>query len=133
MRTKTSNLMIVIFSALLFSLIAFNNISDYHTNFQFVKSVLSMESVKTKNVIWRAVTSPSLQHSVYMAIIIWELITALVCWIGAFCIILTKVRVGRGIATIGLMMGAALFMIGFVIGAGEWFYMWDSDFGTYAI
>lgn len=131
MDTKILKLTVTVSVALMFSLIAFNNMIDYCTNFKLVKMVVSMESISTENVQWRAITSPLLQHSIYLGIITWESLTAIVCWIGALLMFKDKGSVqgyarGKRIAITGLAMGFALFMIGFVVIAGEWFYLWDS-------
>ena len=118
---KTTNLIIILSVAFMFSLIAFNNISDYETNFKLVKTVLSMESVTATEVKWRAVTNPALQHMIYVFIIVWEMLTAAACLLSIFY----KSK-REAVATAGFMMGTILFMIGFVVIAGEWFYMWDS-------
>lgn len=120
MKPKTLHLILTLSVALLFSLIAFNNVSDYDTNYNFVKAVISMESVTSKDVMWRAITSPSLQHAIYISIIVWEALIAIICWIGLK---------SRRLAVTGMMMALTLFFVGFVVIAGEWFYMWDSPMG----
>ncbi len=131
MNTRSLKIVITISIALMFTFIAFNNISDYCTNFRFVRTVLNMESIKATDIQWRAITSPLLQQAFYLFIIIWEALTAIVCWGGAV-MMFRNVSYNRGkmIATAGLTLGFSLFMIGFVIVAGEWFYLWDSLLNT---
>lgn len=116
-------LMILSF-ALMFTLIAFNNIFDYPTNFELVKTVMSMETVKADGVKWRAITNPTILHASYISIIVWEALTALVCWRGCAFMI---TRQSHDMSVLGLAMGFILFMFGFVIVGGEWFYLWDSS------
>jgi predicted small integral membrane protein len=50
-------------SGLLTLLIAFSNITDYATNFEFVKHVLSMDSIfENSTVKYRSITSDGLHH-----------------------------------------------------------------------
>lgn len=84
-----------------------------------------MDSINVAFVRWRAISNPSLQHTAYIAIIMWEALTATVCITGAF-LVLKRTFFAVKIATLGLVMGFFLFMVGFVIIAGGWFYLWDS-------
>lgn len=127
---KFFKIIIVTLVAIMFSIIAINNILDYDSNFQFVKSVVSMDTVLTTQLNWRAVTNPSMQHGIYCIIIASEGLIAIVCWMGAFMMICNRKLYPKGVktATVGLSLGFALFMFAFVIVAGEWFYMWNSTF-----
>lgn len=84
-----------------------------------------MDSISDAHVRWRAISSPSLLHAAYIAIIVWEILTATVCITGSF-LVLKRTFFAVKIATLGLVMGFFLFMVGFVTIAGEWFYLWDS-------
>ena len=49
--------------ALLMTLIALNNLTDYGSNFAFVQHVMSMDTTFPNNKgLWRAITTPSLHH-----------------------------------------------------------------------
>jgi predicted small integral membrane protein len=66
-------------TAVQMALIAFGNITDYETNHQFVVHVLAMDTTfQSPNMMWRAITSPALVTVVYVAIIVWETVAALV-------------------------------------------------------
>jgi len=63
--------------ALNFSLIAFENITDYNTNHAFVKGVMPTgRTFHGEDNMWRAITSVA----TYFGIIAWESATAFVCW-----------------------------------------------------
>jgi predicted small integral membrane protein len=119
--------------ALFFSIVAFNNIIDFNSDFLFVQHVLSMDNTfQSPSLMGRAITDPTMQKYAYIFIIAWEAMTALVCWIGAF-ILLFNIRQtayvfnqSRTIAFIGLFFGFLLYMVGFIIIGGEWFCMWQS-------
>ena len=119
--------------ALYFLLVAFNNIIDYRTNFQFVEHVLSMDSIPADaHVQWRAIRSPQLHHLAYWTIILWELITGFVCALGAkrlFSALRSKQEfdAAKTLAIAGLWLGLLLWSLGFITIGGEWFLMWESS------
>ena len=48
--------------ALFFTLVAFGNVTDYQSNWQFVRHVLSMDTTfPNSNLHWRAITDPVLR------------------------------------------------------------------------
>jgi predicted small integral membrane protein len=66
------------------ALVAFDNLTDYWTNFKFVTEVLDMDEVPAVSRIhWRAVTSPILHHASYILIIATEVAGASLCVAGA--------------------------------------------------
>lgn len=120
-------------TAVQMALIAFGNITDYETNHQFVVHVLAMDTTfQSPNMMWRAITSPTLVTIVYVAIIVWEtvaalvLIAATVAWVRAFTG-RGPVASARRLSSIGWLMWVALFAGGFVAIGGEWFQMWQSQ------
>jgi predicted small integral membrane protein len=128
LNTKNLKIIVTFTVAFMFSFIAFNNITDYHTNLEWIQGILDMQTISSKHLQWRAITNPTLQHVAYLSVIAWEVLTAIVCWVGTFRMLRANDKKGKLIATAGLTMGFLLFMIGFVIIAGEWFYLWDSTF-----
>nr|WP_246521948.1 DUF2165 domain-containing protein [Neoroseomonas terrae] len=130
---RLSRLALTAAVALLFSLIAFGNLTDYGSNFAFVQHVLSMDTTfRSPALMWRAITDPTLHHLAYGLIISWEVMTALLLWAGVLR--LWRVRrsgaaawnAARGTAILGLTAGAMLYGLGFLVIAGEWFAMWQS-------
>jgi predicted small integral membrane protein len=120
-------------TAVQMALIAFGNMTDYETNHQFVVHVLAMDTTfQSPNMMWRAITSPTLVTIVYVAIIVWEtvaalvLIAATVAWVRTFGGRGT-VASARRLSSIGWLMWLALFAGGFVAIGGEWFQMWQSQ------
>jgi predicted small integral membrane protein len=114
-------------------LVAFGNVSDYWTNFAFVKEVLDMDDVPTTSHIrWRAVTSPDLHHAGYILIIGTEIATAALCALGAIAMarqVLAKTQpfqAAKSKAVAGLTLGFLLYEGGFVAIGGEWFGMWQA-------
>jgi len=116
-------------NALYMLLVAFGNITDYGTNFDFVSHVLSMDTTNS-DVMWRAIEADWVHHLAYIGVIIWESAAAIVllcslwAWLRA-----SRTRsfdLARRLGTIGLAMILVLFMGGFIAIGGEWFQMWRS-------
>lgn len=67
--------------------------------------------------------------SIYIFIIVIEGLVSLFCWISVFLMLLK--RNGWFFGFVGLAMAFGLFMLGFVVIAGEWFCMWQNPiFGS---
>jgi predicted small integral membrane protein len=120
--------------ALLVSLVAFGNITDYETNFAFVQHVLMMDTIFPNATIrYRAITSPPLHHAAYLLIIAVEVVTAVLCWFGALSLAWHLRDTVEGFcrakrtAVAGLTLGFLLWQVGFIAIGGEWFGMWMSQ------
>ncbi|WP_317930050.1 DUF2165 domain-containing protein [Halioxenophilus sp. WMMB6] len=114
------------------TLVAFNNITDYYSNFNFVQHVLMMDTTFEGNAaMWRAIGLPAFHHFAYWIIIAFEGATGIICLFAA-----TKLWFGRGanasfaaakqVATLGLVLGITLWFTGFMTVGAEWFLMWQS-------
>jgi len=104
-------------------LVAFGNITDYGSNYVFVQHVLSMDTTFPGNkLMYRAITSPALQHLGYALIIAGEAATGLVLAWGA--IALWRARGGSLAEFAAAKLWVALG--GFLVIGGEWFAMWQS-------
>lgn len=120
--------------ALLASLVAFGNLTDYQTNFTFVQHVLSMDTIFASSTIkYRAITDPALHRAAYALIIAVELAVAVLCWAGAI-ILARRLRSdaetfnrAKPVAVAGLVLGFLLWQVGFMTIGGEWFGMWMSS------
>lgn len=119
--------------SLFFSIISFNNLTDYDSNWFFVQHVMSMDTTfKNPAIMWRAITQPGLMKCAYYFIIAWEITTATLCWIGTYKLIanihapVATFTEAKKIAFIGLFFGCLLYLLGFIIIGGEWFNMWQS-------
>ncbi|WP_405645292.1 DUF2165 domain-containing protein [Streptomyces sp. NBC_00019] len=114
--------------ALYMILVAFGNITDFGTNQAFVQHVLAMDTTfKDDDLMWRAVTSEGLQDAAYVAIIVWEVIAALVLVYGTWLWARRDDLRARRFSTYGLLMVMLLFGAGFIAIGGEWFSMWQSE------
>lgn len=119
--------------ALFFTLVAFGNVTDFDSNWQFVRHVMAMDTTfQSPNLMWRAVTSETAQLAAYLVIIGWQIVTALLLWWGVARLIAARngerivFSEAKGIAILGLGAGFLLYAVGFLAIAGEWFSMWQS-------
>jgi predicted small integral membrane protein len=119
---------------LLLGLFAFENLTDYNVNFQFVRHVLSMDTIFPDSAIqYRAITAPWAHHLAYALIIATEVVASAATWLGAWRMwkerhapIVAFVQARRA-AVFGLALGCALYFVGFMVVGGEWFGMWMSS------
>jgi predicted small integral membrane protein len=116
------------------SLAVFGNITDYAINFTFVQHVLSMDTIFPNSTIgYRAITMPALHHAAYAMIMAAELLTAILCWVGAARLLRALRESGaafngaKSFAVAGLLMGLLTWQVGFITIGGEWFGMWMSQ------
>lgn len=115
------------------SLVSFNNISDYSSNFPFVAAVAEMTDTFsiTRNG-WRAINQPLLHHLFFILIVAWEISIAIFMWAGSFKMLrnLTgpaiNFKVAKRFTRIGLSLGVLLWFVVFISIGGEWFLMWQS-------
>lgn len=116
------------------ALVAFNNITDYWTNFTFVVHVLDMDQTFPQSDIrWRAITSPLLHHVGYIAIITAELLVATLIAAGAIQMARRRnekaqsFQQAKSLAIAGLTLGFLLYEGAFIAVGGEWFGMWQAQ------
>jgi predicted small integral membrane protein len=133
MPMRISRIVAVAAIALLISIVAFSNITDYGVNLAYVRHVLSMDSVfPDADTTWRAIHAPALQHAAYILVIAAEVLTAVLCWIGAWRMWRTRrapassFSRGKNAAVAGLTLGLALWLGAFLAIGSEWFGMWMS-------
>lgn len=119
--------------ALFALLVAINNITDYESNFQFVKHVLSMDTTFEGNTLmWRAIEAPWVHHVAYWMIIAVEVLTGVLCGLGSVLMFMAMgqrdaaFQRSKNLATIGLTLGICLWFTGFMTVGAEWFLMWQS-------
>jgi predicted small integral membrane protein len=75
---RVSKAVLVLAIAFFYTLLVLNNITDYDSNYQFVRHVLMMDSTFPGNhVMWRAVNSPVVYTVFYVGIIAWESVSML--------------------------------------------------------
>ncbi|NHQ76009.1 DUF2165 domain-containing protein [Roseovarius gahaiensis] len=126
---------VMLFGLSLFAfLVTFNNITDYDSNFQFVRHVLSMDTTFEGNAaMYRAITNPTLWHVGYWGIIAGEGLTFLFLFLGGLRLVTARhassheFQAAKNMAMIGATLGFLVWFVGFMAVGGEWFLMWQSD------
>ena len=80
MYTRLSKVILVWSVALFASLVVFNNLTDYDSNFTIIQHVLTMDTTFPDNQgLWRAIESPVIHHMIYGFIIVTEIVIAGLC------------------------------------------------------
>ena len=115
------------------AIVCFNNITDYDSNFQFVRMVSSMSDVFSKEKTgWRSVNSEVFHHIIYLFIIAWELIIAILTTSGTIKMTrnlksgTAEFNQSKKLLVTGLSFGVLLWFGMFITIGGEWFLMWQS-------
>lgn len=118
---------------LLHLLVAFGNLSDYETNFAFVKHVLSMDTIfPESNVGYRAINAPWVHHMFYVFIILLESLIAFFALKAAAGFYQNRntdtdtFSKQKSAAYVAIALGVVLWFIAFSIIGAEWFSMWQS-------
>ena len=118
---------------LLHLLVAFGNMTDYGTNFEFVKHVLSMDTIfPDSKVGYRAITSTWVHHVFYVFIILMESLIAVFGLTAAYRFYQHRSAETESFsqqkknAYIAVAIGILLWFISFSIVGAEWFSMWQS-------
>ena len=114
-------------------LVAYNNVVDYGSNYEFVRHVLSMDTTFPGNALMRrAIFGATVWRWAYAAIIVTEWATGLLLAVGALAL-LARLRApapafnrAKVWAVAGLALGFGLWFFGFMVVAGEYFAMWQS-------
>jgi predicted small integral membrane protein len=133
MTLRTVKMLLVFAVAIFYTLLVLNNVTDYDSNYQFVRHVLMMDSTFAGNhAMWRAENQPALHTAFYISIIAWEALTMALCWWGGFRLL--KARRGsageferaKSVAVAALTLSLLMWLVAFLSVGGEWFLMWQS-------
>lgn len=115
-------------------IVAYDNIVDYGSNYEFVKHVLSMDTTFAGNVLKdRAIANEKIWQAAYASIIALEGLTGLSLAFGAIMLLgrlnapAEAFNRAKACAIVGLTIGFGLWFFGFLVIAGEYFAMWQSQ------
>src|SRR5271168_5040533 len=133
MTLRVAKLALVFAVALYYTVLVFNNITDFDSNYQFVRHVLMMDSTFPGNHgMWRAINSPTVHTAFYLSIIAWEITTMVLCGWGGLRLVKSlksdakAFRAASTLAIGGLTLGLMMWLVAFLDVGGEWFLMWQS-------
>jgi predicted small integral membrane protein len=133
MNTRLIKILFTCAVGLYMSLVCFNNVFDYSSNFEFVHMVATMEDTFSKqHNSWRSLNSAFFHHLLFVFIIVWEATVAALLVLGAIKMIVSYrataivFRNAKKYTAIGLALGVLLWFTVFIAIGGEWFLMWQS-------
>lgn len=133
MVTRTAKILLLLALALMYTLIVFDNVTDFDSNYQFVRHVLLMDSTFPGNHgMWRALRQPGIHIAFYVIIIVWEIVISGLLWWGASMLVRTRsspaatFNAAKRVPIIGLTLALLMWLVAFLAIGGEWFLMWQS-------
>jgi predicted small integral membrane protein len=119
--------------AFFYSLVVFNNLFDFESNYQFVRHVLLMDSTIPGNRgMGRALHAPAVHLAFYLGIIAWEIAMAVLSWWGTANLLRARrgtaaeFAAARTVPVAALTLSLLLWLVAFLAVGGEWFLMWQS-------
>lgn len=131
--TRWAKLMLVAGIALYLTLVAFGNLTDFDSNYEFVRHVLTMDTtIPGNHGMWRAIHSPGLHLAFYWGIIGWEIATAVLAWSGVVRLLRSMREAAsifnarKNVAVMALTLSLLMWLVAFLDVGGEWFMMWQS-------
>ncbi len=130
---RVAKVLLLAAMALFFTLVVFNNTTDFDSNYQFVRHVMMMDSTFPGNKgMWRAIHPPALHLVFYCSIIVWETLNAVLCWWGAVALLRAlratdaEFQRAKRVGIAALTAGMLLWFVAFLSVGAEWFLMWQS-------
>jgi len=130
---RAAKTLLVFAVALFYTLVVFNNLTDYDSNDQFVRHVLMMDTTFPGNRgMWRALNQPAIHTAFYLSIIAWELVTMALCWWGGVKLAsamrksAAEFARAKTLAIVALTLGMLMWLVAFLSVGAEWFLMWQS-------
>jgi predicted small integral membrane protein len=131
---RTSKMLLLAAMGFYFTLVVFNNTTDFDSNYQLVRHVLRMDSTFPGNRgLGRAINAPAIHIIFYLTIIVWEALNAVLNWWGAVALLRTlrasdaDFQRAKRIGIVALTFGMLLWFVAFLSIGGEWFLMWQSQ------
>lgn len=119
--------------AFFYTLLVFDNLIDYSSNYAFVHHVLLMDSTFPGNHgMGRAIHALWLHALFYDTIIGWEALTMALGWIGGWKLLRAlaapqaEFQRAKSWAVAALTVSLLMWFVAFLTVGGEWFLMWQS-------
>jgi predicted small integral membrane protein len=133
MVTRVAKMLLLAGMGVFYTLVVFNNLTDFDSNYQFVRHVLSMDSTfPGNNGMGRAVLSPGMHLAFYIGIIAWEIVTTILLWWGVMQMLRAlRLPVGafnaaKRVPVMALTLSLLMWLVAFLSIGAEWFLMWQS-------
>ena len=124
---------LVVAAALIYSLIIFDSITNFDSNYLFFSHDLLRDvGLPGGQGMWHAMDLQVGHSVVTLGIFLWQFLTLALCWWGALRLANAlgrspgEFQQAKGVAKVGLALGLVMWLIA-VLGAGdEWSAMWRS-------
>lgn len=133
MVTRVAKLLLLAGIAVYYMLVVFNNLTDFDSNYQFVRHVLSMDTTFPGNhAMGRALRAPGIHLAFYIGIIIWEAVNTILLWWGVVRLLRAlrlpagEFNASKGVPIVALALSLMLWLVAFLDVGAEWFLMWQS-------
>jgi predicted small integral membrane protein len=133
MITRCAKIALLAGVGIYYILVVLGNLSDFGTNYEFVRHVLRMDStIPGNHEMWHAIGSPNLHLTFYWSIILWETATAGLVWWGVIALIgvirspAASFNMQKRRAIVALTLSLLMWLVAFLAVGGEWFMMWQS-------
>jgi predicted small integral membrane protein len=133
MTLRTIKILLVLGVAFFYSLVVFNNLTDYSSNYYFVQHTLTMDTTFPGNHgMWRALKAPFWTTAFYWFIIGWEIIVMCLCWWGGFRMAValrgtsSAFNLSKRVSIAALALSLLKWLVAFISVGGEWFLFWQS-------
>jgi predicted small integral membrane protein len=133
MTLRIAKILLIASVAFFYTLIVFNNCTDYGSNYQLVHHVLLMDTTFPGNHgMWRAIHPIWIQKMFYDGIIVWEALTMVLCWAASIRMLQALnlppqgFHMAKRVAIVGLVVGLLMWLVAFLSVGAEWFLMWQS-------
>lgn len=130
---RWEKIILLLSSALSLSIVFADNILAYDINFEYIQHIMSMDTtLKHPKLYWRAVHNPILYHACFILIILFEGVSSLLLWIGAYHLIMkihaspSDFQSAKSWSLLGLLLALILYSFIFFTIASQWFASWQS-------
>jgi|SRR5580692_6404316 predicted small integral membrane protein len=137
MITRAAKLVLLAGIGVYYVLVLLNNLTDFGSNYQFVRHVLTMDSTFPGNhAMWRSLPAPGFHLAFYVMIIGWEIATAILLWWGvarlwrSMRLPASAFNAAKRLPIMALVVSLLLWLVAFLSVGGEWFLMWQSHTWT---
>ena len=134
MTARLAKIIAVAVMAAFFTIVAYGNVADPGANLPFVRHVMSMDTTYPGNALmYRSVTNPTVWTLCYWLIIAVEAVAGILFLAGAIRLFQVRNAPGaafnaaKGLTIAGALAAFLVWFLGFMVVAGEWFAMWQSQ------
>ena len=133
MVTRSAKILLLAGIAIFYTLVVFNNLTDFDSNYQFVNHVLDMDTtIPGNHGMWRALHPFWTHLAFYLGIIVWETATTVMLWLGVVRLYRARLESApafnssKRMAIIALTVSLMMWLVAFLSVGAEWFLMWQS-------